>query len=257
MDTNLNPQISIVTITRNRAGFIAKAIESVLKQGFSSWELLILDEDSNDGTEATVEAYMGKDKRIEYHKNTSTLGISKNRNLGLSLAKGKYIAVLDSDDEWIDNDKLQKQFDFLENNKDYVLIGSNIKIVNEKGESIENTNFKTEDTDIRKKILISNQIPHSSVMYRKETADKIGGYDNKLSCVEDLDLFLRLGKIGKMKNLEKITTSYTRHSQGTSQKRKLEMAWNHFKIVYRNFGKYPNWFLAVSFAKLRLLKNIF
>src|ERR1035437_3593349 len=189
METNTNPQISIVTITRNRAGFIAKAIESVLKQGFSSWELLILDEDSNDGTEAIVEAYMSKDNRIEYHKNTSTLGISKNRNLGLSKARGKYIAVLDSDDEWVDNDKLQKQFDFLEKNQDYVLIGSNIKIVNEKGELIENTNFKTEDTDIRKKILISNQIPHSSVMYRKETADKIGGYDNKLSCVEDLDLF--------------------------------------------------------------------
>jgi glycosyltransferase involved in cell wall biosynthesis len=257
MDTNIKPQISIITITRNRAGFIAKAIESVLKQSFLGWELLILDEDSNDETEAIVGAYMAKDKRIRYYKNSAILGISKNRNLGLSLSKGKYIAILDSDDEWIDKDKLQKQFKYLENNPDYVLISSNIKIVDEKENFIKNTDFAIEDENIRKKILVANQIPHSSVLYRKDLVNKIGGYDEKLSCVEDLDLFLRLGLLGKMENLKEITTAYTKHSQGTSQKRKLEMAWNHFKIAFRNFGKYPNWFWAIFIAKLRILKNLF
>ena len=257
MDKNLNPQISIITITRNRAGFIAKAIESAQKQGFTSWELLVLDDDSNDETGAILETLIFKDNRIKYHKNSPTLGISKNRNLGLSKARGKYIAVLDSDDEWIDKDKLQKQFDFLEKNNDYVLIGSNIKIIDEKEKFIKETGFATEDIDIRKKILIENQIPHSSVIYKKEIADKIGGYDNKLSCVEDLDLFLKLGKLGKMKNLKEITTAYTKHSGGTSQKMKLAMAWNHLMIVLKNFGKYPNWFSALIYAKLRVLKNLF
>ena len=165
--------------------------------------------------------------------------------------------MLDSDDEWIDKNKLQKQLDFLEKNPDYVLIGSDIKIVDERGNFIKNTNFETEDINIRNKILISNQIPHSTVVYKKDLAEKIGGYDEKLSCVEDFDLFLRLGILGKYKNLKEITTSYTRHSQGISQKRKLTMAWNHYKIVWKNFGKYPNWFWAIAYAKIRILKNLF
>ena len=257
MDTNLNPEISIITITYNRAGFISKAIESAKKQSFSNWEMLILDDNSNYNTEIIAKTFTNKDKRIKYYKNSLALGISKNRNLGLSLSRGKYIAILDSDDYWIDKDKLQKQFDFLENNPDYVLIGSNIRIVDEKDNFIKNTDFKIVDKDIRKKILTSNQIPHSSVLYRKDSTQKIGGYNEKLSCVEDLDLFLRLGSLEKMKNLNEVTTAYTRHSEGISRKKKLAMAWNHLKIVFKNFGKYPNWFWAVFFAKLRIIKNLF
>ncbi len=165
--------------------------------------------------------------------------------------------MLDSDDEWIDKDKLQKQFDFLENNHDYGLIGSNIKIIDEKNNFIKNTNFATEDRDIRKKILIRNQIAHSSVMIRRDLIEKVGGYNEKLFCDEDFDLFLKLGLLGKMKNLKEITTSYTRHSQGFSQQRKRAMAWNHFAIVLKNFGKYPNWFMAIILAKLRIFKSLF
>ncbi len=254
---NTTPKISIITITRNRAGFIAHAIESVQKQSFTDWELLVLDDDSNDQTKAIVEAHIAKDSRIKYYKNSPALGISKNRNHGLSKAQGDYIAVLDSDDKWIDENKLQKQFDFLESHPDYALISSNIKIVDEKDNFIKNTDFKTDDDDIREEILINNQIPHSAVMYRKSLALKVDGYDEKLSCVEDLDLFLKLGKLGEMKNLKEITTSYTRHSDGISQKRSLSMAWNHLNIVVENFGKYPNSSVAFIVANLRVLKNLF
>jgi len=257
MDPNLTPKISIITTTRNRADFIAKAIESVLKQSFTDWELLILDDDSNDATEAIVASYMTNDSLIKYYKNSPYLGISKNRNKGLTLALGKYLAVLDSDDFWLDKDKLQKQYDFLEKNPDYVLIGSNIKIIDEKGNLIKNSNFAAENCDIRKKILRDNQIPHSSVMIRKEAVNKINGYDNNLSCVEDLDLFLKLGQLGKIKNLPEVTTAYTRHSAGISQQRKMTMAWNHLKIVLKNFNQYPNWVKAILWAKLRLIKSIF
>ena len=255
MDNGIKPKISIITITRNRAGFISAAIESVLKQTFSNWELLILDDSSTDNTESVVKKFT--DPRIQYIKNTTVLGISSNRNKGLALAHGEYTAVLDSDDVWTDTEKLQKQIDFLEENPDYVLIGSNIKIVDEKGTVIKNTDFPTEDTDIRRNILKDNPIPHSTVLYRKDSAKKIGGYNNRLSCVEDLDLFLKLGQNGKFKNLKEITTAYTRHSGGTSYQRKIAMAWNHYTIVLKNFGKYPNWLAAMTWAKLRLLKSLF
>jgi len=256
MDKNIKPQISIITVTMNRAGFIAKAIQSIQNQSFTDWELIILDDDSKDATEAILAPYIETDKRIRYFKNSPALGISKNRNRGLSIASGKYIAVLDSDDFRLNKDKLQKQYDFLENNKDYVLIGTNIKIIDEKGNFIKDTAFETEDFNIRKKILKDNQIPHSTVLIRKEVVDKAGGYDNKLSCVEDLDLFLKLGQLGKFKNLPEITTAYTRHAGGYSHQRKISMAWNHLVIILRNFGKYPYWLPAVIWAKLRLIKSI-
>ena len=244
-------------ITRNRASFLPQAIKSAQNQSFSDWELIVSDDDSTDATEAILAPLRAKDSRIKYFKNTPALGISGNRNKALSLTSGGYIAVLDSDDFWLDKDKLQKQYDFLEANSDYVLIGSNIKIINEKGDFIKETSFATENSDIRNKILKDNQIPHSTALIKKEAVDKIGGYNNKLSCVEDLDLFLKLGKLGKFKNLAEITTAYTRHSGGTSHKRKIAMAWNHYLIVLKNFGQYPNGLCSLTWAKMRLLKSLF
>jgi glycosyltransferase involved in cell wall biosynthesis len=255
MEVN-RPQISIIMVTRNRASFLPQAIKSAQDQSFTDWELIVSDDDSNDATGAILTPLRAKDSRIKYHKNTPALGISGNRNMALSLANGKYIAVLDSDDFWLDKNKLRKQSDFLEANSDYVLIGSNIKIIDEKGNFIKETSFATEDIDIRNKILKDNQIPHSSVLIRKDLLVKIGGYNKKISCVEDLDLFLKLGKLGKMKNLSEVTTAYTKHSGGTSHQRKISMAWNHYKIVFKNFGQYPNWLSAIIWAKLRLLKSL-
>lgn len=257
MDPNMIPKISIIMITRNRASFLPQAIKNAQNQSFADWELIISDDDSNDATGAILTQVTAIDGRIKYHKNAPVLGVSGNRNKALSLAKGEYAAVLDSDDFWLDKDKLQKQYTFLENNPDYVLIGSNIKIIDEKGNFIKETTFATEDIEIRKKILKDNQIPHSTTLIRVESIKKVSGYDNKLSCVEDLDLFLKLGQLGKFKNLPEITTVYTRHTGGYSHQRKLAMAWNHFKIVCKNFGQYPNWLPALIWAKLRLIKSMF
>jgi glycosyltransferase involved in cell wall biosynthesis len=250
-------KVSITTLTYNRADLIGRAIQSVLDQTFSDWELLIVDNNSQDNTEDIVEGFMNRDQRIKYFKNTENL-ISKGRNKGISLSAGTYIAVLDSDDEWIDKEKLKNQVDFLEHNLEYVLIGSGIKIIDEKDNFIKNVIFALEDKDIRKKILIENQFAHSSVLYRRDLAQKVGTYDENLPYpVEDFDLFLKLGLLRKMKNLEEITTSIRKHSGGISTQKKLGMAWSHFVVVLRNFGKYPNWFFAIVWAKLRILKSLF
>jgi glycosyltransferase involved in cell wall biosynthesis len=251
------PKISIIMITRNRASFLTQAIKSAQNQSFIDWELIVSDDDSNDDTVTVLASIITNDSRIKYFKNTPALGISGNRNKTISISSGKYIAVLDSDDFWIDNNKLQKQYDFLEANPDYVLIGSNIKIIDEKGNFLKETTFATENEAIRKEILKNNQIPHSTILMRKNLIEKVGNYNEKISCVEDLDLFLKLGKLGKFKNLPEITTAYTRHSSGASHQKKIAMAWNHFMIILKNFGKYPNWFSALVWAKLRFIKSLF
>jgi len=107
--------VSIITPTYNCARFIAETIESVLTQTYSDWEMIIVDDCSNDNTKEIVEKYQEQDSRIQYHCLEKNSGAAIARNLALSLAKGKWIAFLDSDDLW-QPEKLSKQIQFMEKN---------------------------------------------------------------------------------------------------------------------------------------------
>ena len=106
--------VSIIMPSYNTGKYIADSIESVLKQTYSDWELLIVDDCSTDETDKIVEPYLS-DKRIKYLKNEKNSGAAVSRNRALREAKGKWIAFLDSDDLWM-SDKLEKQISFMEKN---------------------------------------------------------------------------------------------------------------------------------------------
>lgn len=103
--------VSIIMPSYNTASFIAMSIESVLKQTYSDWELIIVDDFSDDLTDEVVSKYLA-DKRISYYKNSENKGAAYSRNLALKTAKGRWIAFLDSDDLW-EPDKLEKQLEFM------------------------------------------------------------------------------------------------------------------------------------------------
>jgi len=107
--------ISIIVPTYNRQNLIKDAIQSVVKQTYKDWELIIVDDGSTDNTKSIVSEYTKKDSRIRYfYKKNGGQGSA--RNLGVLESKGEYVAFLDSDDEWLE-DKLEKQISFLEKNK--------------------------------------------------------------------------------------------------------------------------------------------
>lgn len=105
--------VSIIMPSWNTAKYIAESITSVLNQTYDNWELLIVDDNSTDDTEAIVRQF--KDKRIKYFKNKKNSGAAFSRNFALREAKGKWIAFLDSDDLWTP-DKLEKQIAFMKEN---------------------------------------------------------------------------------------------------------------------------------------------
>lgn len=98
----------------NTGKFIEKSIKSVINQTYKNWELIIVDDCSDDDTDATVKPYLS-DARIRYFKNDKNCGAAVSRNYALKQAKGKWMAFLDSDDLWTP-DKLEKQIDFMEKN---------------------------------------------------------------------------------------------------------------------------------------------
>ena len=106
--------VSIIMPSYNTGRFISETIESVLAQSYSNWELIIVDDCSNDDTDDVVRQYLS-DERIRYIKNETNCGAAISRNRALREAKGKWIAFLDSDDLW-EKEKLEKQIAFMETN---------------------------------------------------------------------------------------------------------------------------------------------
>lgn len=119
--------ISIITPSYNTANFISQTIESVLNQTYTNWEMIIVDDCSTDNTKEVVLKF--NDPRIIYIENEKNSGAAVSRNKGLKLAKGEWIAFLDSDDLW-DKTKLEKQLSFMKSNN-YLFSYTNYREINE------------------------------------------------------------------------------------------------------------------------------
>lgn len=125
----IDGMVSIIMPSWNTERFIDKSIQSVLKQTYSNWELIIIDDCSADDTDNVVKSYL-KDSRIKYYKNNKNVGAALTRNRALRKANGEWIAFLDSDDLWTP-DKLEKQLSFMKKNgyvfsyHDYIKIDEN------------------------------------------------------------------------------------------------------------------------------------
>ncbi len=253
----MKPQISIIICSYNRASYIEKAIKSVLDQTFFDFEIIIIDDYSNDNTEEVIKDFIKIDPRIRYYKNEQNLGISKSRNKGISLSNEEYIAMLDSDDYWIDNKKIEKQLEILEKDKSIGIIGSNILCINNKGKEIKKYFYKITDREIREKILIKNQFAQSSIIIRRSFLEKTQKYNKDFDGCEDYDLWLKIGRISKFANIDDITTAYMIHPGGISKQKKLKIAKNIYKIVKENKDYYPNYFIAKIISILRIIKSYF
>ena len=130
-----SPLVSVVMIVYNQKDTFCRAIDSVLAQKCDfPFEILIGDDASTDGTAEIVKEYAKKNANIKVFCRTQNLGVTRNAYELIKVAEGKYIASCEGDDFWCDENKLQKQIDFLESHLDYVGCSHNVNIVNEKGE---------------------------------------------------------------------------------------------------------------------------
>jgi glycosyltransferase involved in cell wall biosynthesis len=240
-------------ITHNRARFLPEAIESVLNQTFQDWEMIIVDDASTDNTKDSVDAYARKDDGIVYVCNEAHKKISESRNRSLSHAKGKYIAVLDSDDVWLDVDKLKKQVRFLDENPDHVLVGTGVVVIGVEGEEKKRYLNPQNDPEIRNNIYGRNPFAHSSVMYRKDVVNDLGGYDVSLETAEDYDLFLRLGQRGNMVNLAEYMVGYRVHGSNITISDRLQTMVLNIALVKKYRGIYPGYFRAIVRRRVRLV----
>jgi glycosyltransferase involved in cell wall biosynthesis len=193
--------------SHNSEKTISEAIESILNQTFKEIELIIINDKSTDKTLNIIRKYSQKDKRIKIINNHKNIGQTKSRNLALKISKGKYIAIMDSDDISI-NTRLETQYNFLEKNKEIFLCGTDAYTIDENGKTTGTYRGPVKSREIEKKLPRTNCFLHPTIMFRN---DKKTYYREKIKYAEDYDLILTLLSRGaKMCNLPKILVKYRR-----------------------------------------------
>ena len=252
----MNPKVTIIIPTYNRADLLPQALESALIQDFTDYEILVLDDASIDNTHEIILPYL-KDNRIRYIKHPKNIGINSNRNYGLSVAKGEYIAMLDSDDTWISNTKLKRQKEILDMHPDIALVGTYCSIINTKNEKLGEIRTHSADSSIRKNMMIINQFVQSSVLIRKQVLDQIGYYDNNIPIWEDYELWLRIGEKFRLMNISELLTGYRVHA-GNISKLSEQKCIKSYSMIYKLYkNKYPNsWVLLSKIWVKKLIFNL-
>lgn len=247
--------ISIILPTYNGAHRIEESIRSVINQSYTNWELLVIDDGSKDNTKSIISSFIESDSRIKYILNEVNLGIQKTLNKGIKEAKGEYIARIDDDDLWCDIDKLKNQVEFLEQNKNHVLVGTGVIVIDESGKELFRYLLPESNKDIRSNLLGKNCFVHSSVLFRKNSALEFGGYDESHNTrhLEDYDLWLKLGTIGKLHNLPLYSVRFTLRKGSLSSVNKLEQFKKSLKIIKGFRNSYPNYIGALARSIARLI----
>jgi len=240
------PKVSILMATYNRAAIIGPTIESILRQTFEDWELVIPDDGSIDNTEDVVKTFQENEPRIKYIKSPVNQGISRNYNMGFAITTGDYIAMIDDDDPWCDDAKLDKQVKFLDENPDYVGVGGGVIVVDETGKE-QYRYFKAEsDKEIRNYMLYSNPMANSTTMFRRAAAEQVGWYDESTRYSGDRDFWLKMGRIGKLRNVREYLTYYTMAGHNTSITKLRPHLKASLTIMKRYKQDYPHYWSALT-----------
>ena len=181
------PKVSVVIPTYDRIETLPRSLDSVIKQTFSDWELIVVDDGSTDGTDEMV---LRDYPAVRLHRQENA-GVSAARNAGVALTAGEWIAFLDSDDAWLP-EKLEWQLSALANEPELRLSHTDeIWIRNGKRVNQPKEYAKSGGSIYRRCLPLCCVCP-SSVLLRRDLFDEIGGFDETLAVCEDYDLWLRI-----------------------------------------------------------------
>ncbi len=239
---NTNPLVSVIIPTYNRSKTICRALYSVLRQDYKgAIELIIVDDCSDDDTQKLLENYDFWDFSKTIIINSEKKWPGESRNQGIKIAKWYYIALLDSDDEWILNNKITLQVDFLKNNPSYWFVWTRWNVV---GGGVDKNDFVfTTDEDFRKIALKNYPVHTSSWMFQKNIFDKIGGFWSYYN--EDYEFILRTWIVTKCYCLPITTENYYTSVNGDYQS-KIFLSWlTSLYVIWIYRKKYP--FFVKSF----------
>ncbi len=188
-------KVSVIIPVYNQAQFIDKAIESVLKQSYQNFEIIVVNDGSTDNTEAIVKGFI--DFRIRYICHSDNRGISAARNTGIRASRGEYIALLDADDEFLP-EKLDMQVKLLQSEpSDVGVVCAWSFNMDKDGNYISKRYLPRKEGYIFEGLLSTNYMSVPALLIRRECFEKVGLFDSSLDGQEDWDMWIRIAKYYK------------------------------------------------------------
>lgn len=183
------PKVSVVIPTYNRQAYIRRALDSVLAQTFTDYEVVVVDDGSTDDTKGVLKDYEGRIKCVHQANG----GIASARNRGIAESSAPYIAFLDSDDWW-GPQKLEHQVRVLDEHPNVGIVYGRMPIVNERGQTIGQKPAGVSGRNFQELIEVWGDLPTSTVMTRRACFEQAGNFDSGVIPMEDIDMWLRISR---------------------------------------------------------------
>lgn len=213
MDKTIStPKISVVLPVYNCERYIKQSVVSILRQTFSDFELIIINDGSTDSTPNVLSKINDERVRIISRENK---GLVASLNEGVSMARGNLIARQDADDI-SEPTRLEEQARVLDNDSTLVAIGTSIRTINMSGKLKNTHHVLTGKNAVKSELLIRSPFAHGSVMFRREAFVLSGGYSNTDWPAEDYGLWLRMALHGSLDNISLPLYKYRENSSGIS-----------------------------------------
>lgn len=209
----------------NVARYLPATLQSLLDQTLTDLEIVAIDDGSSDDSPKILADFARRDSRIRFVARENR-GIVTTRNELFAMSRGKYLAVNDSDDISLPR-RFETQVAFLESHPDVVVIGGAFDMIDSAGRRLTTLRPPTDDAEIQKLALGGScSICHSAGLIRREALGQVGGYNPQFTYAHDLELWLRLGEVGKLANLPQAVIQFRLHQSSVSENKRYEQ--RHF-----------------------------
>jgi glycosyltransferase involved in cell wall biosynthesis len=211
------PTVSVMVSLFNSARLLPVCAESLKRQTFTDFEVILVDGGSNDATQAIARRLEQEDPRFRFLPASRFKLISEARADALEACRGRYVAVLDSDDRALPT-RLEKQVQWMETHPETVLLSTYYRVIDHRGWwlRLKGVSF-THDIEMRWRLTFGNCLTQSTILFRKETAIKAGGYDRAIRAGEDMDFYARLMGYGRLAILPEVLNVWRWHPSSLSK----------------------------------------
>jgi glycosyltransferase involved in cell wall biosynthesis len=232
------PKVSVIMPVYNGEKFLRDAVESILNQTFSDFELIVINDGSSDSSVQIITSYT--DPRIVFINNDSNMGLPYVRNQGVDVSRGEYIAWLDCDDTSM-LDRLEKQERLLDENPQIGVCGAWVKIIGGGSEII--AQYPSDPEYVRASLLFNNCLANSTVMMRAACTRDIGlRFDPSHHLSQDYGLWVRIPRPWQITNLPEVLTIYRLHENQVTEvhkQKQLDISWQIQKWRLLELGILP------------------
>jgi len=183
-------EVSVVMAVQNEEKFLEQSLSSILENRFERYELIIVDDASNDKTLSIIKQFKEKFENIKLIRNKKPQGLASSLNSALSEAKADLILRMDGDDI-MESDRILKQVTFMNDNPNIDIMGSNVAFIDKNNVEIGVSDFPLSDAEIKLKLKRDNALAHPSVIFRKNKIERVGRYDETFKRSQDYELWRR------------------------------------------------------------------